>query len=662
MKQSFAFLAGFLTIFFVFTSTNVMAYPGGISGRTLKGSTPGCTCHTSSASSSVSLVFAGPTTLTTGQTGNYTVLMTYTSNITGGGIDIAASNGTLAPSDARLKVLGGELTHPSKQTSTTQLTWSFKYTAPATPGPQTLYASGCGVKSKWNNAGNYAITITDPAPVSLSLVSPTAGNNFLTGAQTNITWTSANVTNVKLEYSTDSGTNWLSIISSTAAAGGSYAWTIPNTPSATCVVKVSNVANVALNSTSGLFSITAPASLSLLTPLTGTNLLSGDLTNITWTSSSVSDVKLEYSTDSGTNWISIISATPAAAGVYPWTVPETPSPTCVARVSDVSNPSLNSVSGIFSITVPIPEYNISHLRQNNSSGVSLDTGKVVTVSGVVTVGNEFNSPSYIQDSTGGLAVFGRGVGQFSPAVKIGDLVKVTGKVVNYNGLTEINPVSEFVKLDSGLTTQSEQLTIPEILNEPWDGDELYEGKLVKIMNVVLSTYTPNWSGNTNYTIVNGTDSLAIRITSGTELVGLPAPNGSFDLTGVISQYKTTAPFNSGYQLMPRFISDINITTGIADKEINLSNFKLDQNYPNPFNPSTLISFTLPVESAVTVQVFNSLGQEVALLFDGTKASGRYSLNFNAADMVSGVYFYKMNAVPTNGTKGFSEIKKLILLK
>jgi DNA/RNA endonuclease YhcR with UshA esterase domain len=417
-----------------------------------------------------------------------------------------------------------------------------------------------------------------------------------------------------------------------------------------------------LNSVSGVFAISAPAALSILTPVTGTNLFSGDLTNITWTSTSVADVKLEYSTDSGSNWINIISSTPAAGGIYPWTVPETPSPNCVVRVSNVANVSLNSVSGLFSITVPIPEYNISHLRQNNSSGVSLDTGKVVTVKGVITVGNEFNSPSFIQDSTGGLAVFGRGIGQFSPAVKIGDLIKVTGKVVNYNGLTEINPVSEFLKLDSGLTSQPEEVSITDILNQTWDSEEAYEGKLVKIMNVVLNAYTPTWSGNTNYTIVNGTDSLAIRITSGTELVGLPAPNGSFDLTGVISQYKTTAPFNSGYQLMPRFTSDINITTGIADKEINLSNFKLDQNYPNPFNPSTMISFTLPIESAVTVQVFNSLGEEIALLFDGTKATGRYSLNFNAADMVSGVYFYKMNAVPTNGTKGFSEIKKLVLLK
>lgn len=124
------------------SASSLLAYPGGVSGYTKKGPSPGCTCHTASTSSSVTLVFAGPAILNTGETGNYTVLMTYTSSITGGGMDIAASGGTLAKVVNRLKVLNGELTQPSKQTGTTQLTWSFQYTAPSTPGTQTLYATG----------------------------------------------------------------------------------------------------------------------------------------------------------------------------------------------------------------------------------------------------------------------------------------------------------------------------------------------------------------------------------------------------------------------------------------------------------------------------------------------------------------------------------------
>lgn len=149
MKRSIIVFSLTLFLFSVMSSL-LFAYPGGVSGYTKKGPNPGCGCHTSNVSSSVTLTFSGPTTLNTGETGNYSVLMTYTSNITGGGMDIAASSGTLAKVDNRLKVLNGELTQPSKQTGTTQLVWNFKYTAPSTAGQQTLYATGCAVKNRWN--------------------------------------------------------------------------------------------------------------------------------------------------------------------------------------------------------------------------------------------------------------------------------------------------------------------------------------------------------------------------------------------------------------------------------------------------------------------------------------------------------------------------------
>lgn len=68
---------------------------------------------------------------------------------------------------------------------------------------------------------------------------------------------------------------------------------------------------------------------------------------------------------------------------------------------------------------------ISQLRFNNSLGVPIDSGNIFTIRGIVTVGNEFNSPSYIQDNTAGIAVFARGSGLFSSSVKIGDSVAVT---------------------------------------------------------------------------------------------------------------------------------------------------------------------------------------------------------------------------------------------
>lgn len=87
-----------------------------------------------------------------------------------------------------------------------------------------------------------------------------------------------------------------------------------------------------------------------------------------------------------------------------------------------------------------------------------------------------------------------------------------------------------------------------------------------------------------------------------------------------------------------------------------SDFVLHQNYPNPFNPSTTISFEIPVSAKATLKIYNSLGQEVALLIDEFLSSGRHDIKFNASDLTSGIYFYTLVAGE------FVKTKKMILLK
>jgi hypothetical protein len=70
-------------------------------------------------------------------------------------------------------------------------------------------------------------------------------------------------------------------------------------------------------------------------------------------------------------------------------------------------------------------------------------------------------------------------------------------------------------------------------------------------------------------------------------------------------------------------------------------FVLEQNYPNPFNPSTKISFGLPQRSSVVLKVFNTLGQEVAELVDGSLEAGTHSFNFDASKLTSGIYIYSL---------------------
>jgi hypothetical protein len=85
-------------------------------------------------------------------------------------------------------------------------------------------------------------------------------------------------------------------------------------------------------------------------------------------------------------------------------------------------------------------------------------------------------------------------------------------------------------------------------------------------------------------------------------------------------------------------------------------YVLYQNYPNPFNPTTTITFGIPIKTNVVLKVFNAVGEEVAQLYNGEKEAGRYTIEFNAEGLPSGIYFYQLKA------GNFVEVKKMILLR
>lgn len=100
-----------------------------------------------------------------------------------------------------------------------------------------------------------------------------------------------------------------------------------------------------------------------------------------------------------------------------------------------------------------------------------------------------------------------------------------------------------------------------------------------------------------------------------------------------------------------------ITTGVVTSNAGIpSRYSLSQNYPNPFNPTTTISFSLPTKSFVSMEVFDLLGRKVTTLVSDELPAGNYSRQWNAANMSSGVYFYRLQA----GT--YSETMKLLLLR
>lgn len=173
---------------------------------------------------------------------------------------------------------------------------------------------------------------------TIILNAPNGGENWRAGSVENITWTATDVAMVTIEYSTDNGTSWTSVATTTASSA-SFGWTVPDTPSEQCLVRISDAANPAIyDESSSTFTIFVPG-LTLTSPNGGENWQAGTTQQITWNANHITVVLIEYSTNNGFNWINIASSVPAGDGNYDWVVPNTPSDQCKVKITDTDEPS-----------------------------------------------------------------------------------------------------------------------------------------------------------------------------------------------------------------------------------------------------------------------------------------------------------------------------------
>lgn len=174
-------------------------------------------------------------------------------------------------------------------------------------------------------------------------------------------------------------------------------------------------------------------------------------------------------------------------------------------------------------------------------------GSVVTVSGVVTNGDELGVIRYIQDSTAGIGVYDNDL----PELNRGDSITVTGELDDFNNLLEITSVSDLIVHVSGI-----DLPEPVIVGISEIGEDL-EGMLVLIEDIQMSDPGGTFSGNENYDFTDGTDTGELRISSSSSIVGQPIPSGNFNLLAICSQYsRDPNDTQSGYQLLPRTMDDL----------------------------------------------------------------------------------------------------------
>lgn len=197
----------------------------------------------------------------------------------------------------------------------------------------------------WVVGDNGIILRTTNGGVSppLIVLSPNGGEVWPVGSTQNITWNSTNVPDVKIELSTNNGTSWTTVVDSTPS-NGIYSWTVPNTPSNTCKVKVSDITNpLVYDESDSVFSIIQTAFINVNSPNGGEVWPVGSIHNITWNSTDVLDVKIELSTNNGASWTTVVDSTPSS-GIYGWTVPNSPSIQSLIKISDINSSSTNDES------------------------------------------------------------------------------------------------------------------------------------------------------------------------------------------------------------------------------------------------------------------------------------------------------------------------------
>jgi len=239
-------------------------------------------------------------------------------------------------------------------TSNSYFTWS---PVPNAAGTNYLVRVTSTADALVTDVSNATFTVTQNTAIIVT--SPNGGENWQVAnpATELITWTQTGASNYyNIYYSIDNGSTWISIITDTYITSNQYTWTIPNNPSSQVLVKVEDYNNTCkFDVSNNPFTILAPTPVITVTSPNGGNIFYvGTSYNISWTSAYLTSpyVKIEYSTNNGGAWSTIIAST-NNTGSYTWPVPNTPSVQCLVRVSEYGIPTVYDISNaVFSIVYP----------------------------------------------------------------------------------------------------------------------------------------------------------------------------------------------------------------------------------------------------------------------------------------------------------------------
>jgi hypothetical protein len=449
-----------------------------------------------------------------------------------------------------------------------------------------------------------------PNPKSLRVVQPNGGEQWLGGSAQEIRWTSqGGITNIKLEYSLNNGQNWTGIIASTPN-DSSYDWTVPDSPSQNCLIRVSDATNGVLDVSDDVFSIESLVSegLTVTSPNGGERWTMNSTQNILWTSvGATANVELEYSLDNGSNWIVIIASTPND-GEYSWTVPDNPSTGCLIRVSDAENgtPSDRSEK-----TFSIVDADLSAIILDN-----LDPG--------------YKELSGRWSSNKGRNAYGGGL-RYSYAISALAEWQVN---LPASGVYEVSIYFGYFQFGGFKDA------VYSVLHSAGKAEFHFDQNDLGLAGTWNTLAEFEFTGSP----------VVIQISTGTDgpIVADAVRLRRIENPGILPKNSNFVDYSEN---------------GALDEEPGKipTRYSLFQNYPNPFNLETQIGFAVPESDRICLDIYNLRGELVRTLLDAELVPGEHQVIWNGKnnmgmEVTSGIYTYFLR------TKNWQDSKRLLLIK
>jgi hypothetical protein len=523
------------------------------------------------------------------------------------------------------------------------------------------------------HVNNWALVYLQPElnGKKLTITSPNGDENWQQGTMKTITWTGSGVENIQIEYSTDKGWNWQILASNVPAAAGSYKVTIPAVVAEQCLIRISDQSNINVyDKSDAIFRIYDTKELRFASQFFA-KIQAGISLPIRWNFKGINNCIIEYSSNGGNTWNNIIKK-PASEKAYIWQVPQTITQNAKIRIYDESDPSFITESNLFSIistslaggpyindanTVVLMHFNMNYENTSNPNtavelvrlisfsdnfDLGLDYGARIDnsaqVSSCIIIPNEssFNlQDNWTIEAWFKIKSWGSGNVAYPYLLFKGDL----------NYYVDLSPQNGSLFAGYDFDGGAERISLPGNILQT---DKWYHIAFIKnSSNNTLRCILRNASRNIIADVSANYNPLHIpKNSSGNISIGGVGGGSNVQFDGYVDEIRIS-----------NIARDFSAATANEKGESVLpAEYSLMQNYPNPFNPSTKIRFSLPQSSFTRLAVYDILGKELVTLVNGELNAGQHEVEFNAAHLASGIYFYRITA------GRFSDCKKLMLLK